>query len=255
VTAGEGLAAAGAVRPAHTGAAAAVGGRGAGLASDAAERQKLAGGGAAFCIGNAELAAAVGVGGAGLASWTAASVRRGAGAGHAGTGATVAIGHAAAAGGRAGWCAADAVHASERATIARSRAGLLVGRAAGGGETDEINAARRIDAAQERAAVGVEPTGGPIAMTDGQRRAAPGGTEPRAAVGGAGAGAAVGGAGRDPPRARRGQLDVAPAAEGRPRDRQQRSDPGPLRCPQGCAPVPARRRAVATRRPLGNVAR
>ena len=129
------------------------------------------------------------------------------------------------AGAQAGW-PQTAVHASERATVARSGAGLLVGRAADGVETDEIGAARGVDPAEERAAVGVEVTGGAVAVADGERRAAPGGAEARTAVGGAATGAAVGGAGGDRARARRRQLDVTPAGEGRPREREQRSDPG-----------------------------
>jgi hypothetical protein len=259
MTAGEGLAVAGGVRSARARAAAARGGRATGLARDTAERQQLAGGHAPFSfpVSHAELAATVGVGGASLSGGTTARPGRGAEAGRAGTVTTVAVGRAAAAGGRAGRLAADAVHAPERATIAGARAGLLVRGAADGVETDEIAVARRIDPAKERTTVGVEVTGGSVALADGERRTAPGGAEARAAVGGAAAGASVGGASREAPRARVGQLDVAPAAEGRPQGqpREQRSDAGPLRRRQGCAPLPASRRAVATRRPLGKVSR
>jgi hypothetical protein len=255
VTAGESLTAAGGIRSAHAGATAAVGGGAAGFAGHAAERKQLASGRAAFRVGDAELAAAVGVGGARLTRRTTAGAGRGAGAGRAGAVATVAVAHAAASGRRAGRFTADSVHATQRATVARPRAGLLLGGAAGGVETDELAAARRIDPAEEGATVGVEVTGGTVAMANGQRRAAPGGAETRAAVAGARTGAAVGGAGGARTRARRRQLDVTPAAEGRSRQREQRSRLGQLGPGQGCAPVPASRRAVATRRPLGNVAR
>ncbi len=255
MTAGEGVAAAGGVGPTHAGAAAAVGCRAAGLPGDPAKGKQLAGGLAALARGDAELAAAVGVGGARLARGAAAGGGRGAGAGHAGACATVAVDEAAAAGRRAGRFAADAVHAAERATITRSRARLRVGHAADRVETDEIAAARRIDAAQERATVGVAQAGGPVAVAHRERRAASGGAEARTTVGWTAAGAAVGGAVGDRTGERRRQLDVPPAAEERPRQREQENDPGPDRRPQGCAPVPASRRAVATRRPPGNVAR
>jgi hypothetical protein len=261
MTVGEGLAAAGGVRSGHAGAAAAIGGRAAGLANDSAERQELAGGRAPCWIGHAELAAAVGVGAAGLTGRTTTGPGRGTGAGHAGAVATVAVRRAAAAGGRAGRLAADAVHAPERAAVAWARAGLLVGRAADGVETDEIAAARRIDPAEKRATVGVEATGGAVAVAEGERRTGPGGAEARTAVGGGATGASVGEAGGGGTRPRRRQLDVTPAAEGRahgnPGEQRsgQRSDPGPLRRRQGCAPLPASRRAVATRRPLGNLSR
>ena len=261
MTAREGLAAADGVFSAHARATAAVGRRAALLAGDTAERQQLAGGWAPFLSGDTELAAAIGVGGAGLTRGTTTTGRRRrADAGHTGTVATVAVGHAAFAGGSADRLAADAVHASERATIARSGARLRVGRAADGVETDELLAAHRTDPAEERATVGVEVTGGTFAVAEGERRAAPGGAESRTAVGGAATGAAIGGAGGELARARRRQLDVTPAAEGRPQGqpREQRSDPGdpgPLRWRQGRVPLPASRRAVATRRPLGNVSR
>ena len=251
MAAGEGLAVADSVRSAHAGAAAAVGGRAAALAGDTAERQQLAGRRAPCRVGDAELAATVGVGGAGLSRGTTARACRRADPGHAGAVATVAVGRAAAAGGRAGRRAADAVQAPERATVAGPSAGLLVGDAADGVETDEIAAARGIDSAEERATVGVEVTGGPVAVAEGERRAAPGGAEARTAVGGAGTGAAIGGAGGGRARAGRRQLDVTPAAEGRPREREERNHPGRGRQRQGCAPEPASRRAVPTRRPLG----
>jgi hypothetical protein len=222
MTAGEGVAVAGGVRSAHARATAAVGGRAAGFAGDTAERQQLAGGRAPFRNGDAELAAAVGVVGAGLSGGTTARPCRCAEVGHAGAVATVAVGGAAGAGGRTGRLAAVAVHASERATIARSGAGLSVGRAADGVEADEIAAARRIDPAEERATVGVEVTGGTLTVAEGERRAAPGGAEARTTVGGAATGAAVGGAGGGRAPGRRRELDVAPAAEGEPREREQR---------------------------------
>src|SRR5581483_6773218 len=110
--------------------------------------------------------------------------------------------------------------------------------------------------AQERATIGVETTGGAVAVAKGERRARSGGAEARTAFGGTATRAAVGAAGGDATRAGRRQLDVTPAAEhGRSRQCGQRGDPGPGRRTHGCAPLPASRRAVATRRPLGNVAR
>jgi hypothetical protein len=192
-----------------------------------------------------------------LTRGTTPGARRRARTAHAGAVAAVTVGQAAAAGRRAGWCAADAVHTSERATIAGPRAGLLVGGAADGVETGESAAAPRIDPAEKGATVGVEATAGAVAVAEGERRAGPGGAEAGTALGGVPTRVAVGDAGGHRTRAGRGQLDVTPAAEGRARDqaRDERSDlsPGPRR--QGCAPVPANRRAVATRRPLGNVAR
>lgn len=258
MTAGQRLALAGlSGRTAHAMPAATIGGGRAGFAGDAAEGQEATGGGGALVDVDAELSATVGVSAAGLTGRPATGARHRALTGRADAVATVRRRRAGGAGHGAGGRTADAVGAAERAAAPRAGAGLFVRQALNRIEADELARTGRIDATDERAAIGADLAGRPLAETGGERLASPPHAGGRAAIRSDGAGPTVGRAIDQRKRPRNGQLDVPPAGAGAD-DRadgqcgEERPPPHGATSLQGRVPADASRRATARWSPRGN---
>ena len=209
-------------------------------------------------VGDAELAAAVGVGGAGLSGGTTARAGGGAGAGHAGGGAAVAVGarscrrparrparrrrrsRSRASSNRSGatqGCSSEAQPTGSRQTRSPATAGSIPQ-----GTSNSRRPGDRADPSPWQRASGVQV---PAGQRPEQQSAASPQALPLAAQ------AAIGrGRGVVSSTSRR-----QPSADSGERRSQQRGHRARGRRPQGCAPGPASRRAVATRRPLGNLSR
>jgi hypothetical protein len=261
VTAGQRLALAGlSGRTAHAVPAATIDGGRAGFAGDAAEGQQATGGGGTLVEVDTELPATIGVSAAGLTGRPATGARHCALTGRAEAVATVCRRRAGGAGDGTGGRAADTVGTAKRATASRAGASLFIRQALNRVEADELARSGRIDAADERAAIGADLAGRPLVETGGQRLAGPRHAERRATIPTDGAGATVGRAIDQWERPRNRQLDVPPAGAGADdRAGGQCGEQRQTRCGapslQGRVPADASRRAVARWSPRGNSSR